>query len=91
MLEGRNDLAVLWDIRVEPRLRGKGIGKTLFEMAEVWAQERHCRTLKVETQDVNPSACFFYLGRGCQLKAVMPGVYKFFPDEIQLLWYKSLG
>ena len=31
MLEGRRDLSVLWDIRVAPNTRGKGIGSALFE------------------------------------------------------------
>ena len=30
MLEGRDDIAVLWDIRVQPEWRGKGIGSGLF-------------------------------------------------------------
>src|SRR5882762_228410 len=34
MLEGRRDLLVLWDIRVAPNARGKGIGSALFEKVE---------------------------------------------------------
>ena len=60
MLEGRTDLAVLWDIRVAPGDRGRGIGRALFEAAEAWALTRDCRELKVETQNVNVSACRFY-------------------------------
>ena len=37
MLEGRSDLAVLWDIRVSPELRGQGVGLALFQAAEAWA------------------------------------------------------
>src|SRR5262245_10962741 len=33
MLEGRSDLAVLWDIRVAPDARGQGVGRALFEAA----------------------------------------------------------
>ena len=32
MLEGRIDLSVLWDIRVIPGQRGRGIGKFLFNI-----------------------------------------------------------
>ncbi|RYG20133.1 GNAT family N-acetyltransferase [bacterium] len=32
MLEGRNDLAVLWDIRVAPEMRGQGVGKALVNV-----------------------------------------------------------
>ena len=53
MLEGRDDLAVLWDIRVHPDLRGRGLGRRLFRRAADWARERSCRQLKVETQNIN--------------------------------------
>ena len=38
MLEGRKDLAVLWDIRVHPDKRGRGIGGKLFKHAADWAR-----------------------------------------------------
>ena len=38
MLEGRRDLSVLWDIRVAPDARGKGVGSALFQRVEAWAQ-----------------------------------------------------
>ena len=37
MLGGRDDVAVLWDIRVSPRERGGGIGSALFRAAGDWA------------------------------------------------------
>ena len=91
MLEGRDDLAVLWDIRVAPELRGRGIGAALFSAAEEWARARGCRTLKVETQNVNVSACRFYERRGCALRAAHHCAYPELPHEIQLLWYKDLS
>ena len=59
MLQGRKNLAALWDIRVAPHLRGHGIGSTLFQAAEAWAAARGCRQLKVETQNNNVVACRF--------------------------------
>src|SRR5713226_850463 len=52
VLEGRRDLAVVWDLRVSPRLRGQGVGSALFQAAEAWANARGCRELKVETQNI---------------------------------------
>lgn len=49
MLQGRLDLAVLWDIRVRPEVRSAGTGARLFSAAEAWARDRGCRTPKVET------------------------------------------
>ena len=91
MLEGRRDLAVLWDIRVAPEVRGRGVGGALFRAAEAWAAARGCRRLKVETQSVNVPACRFYARQGCVLGAIHRFAYHQLPDEIQLLWYKDLA
>jgi streptothricin acetyltransferase len=40
MLEDKDDLAVLWDIRVDHDYRGKGIGKELIARCIAWAKER---------------------------------------------------
>jgi GNAT superfamily N-acetyltransferase len=90
MLEGRRDLSVLWDIRVAPNTRGKGIGSALFERVEAWARAHSCRQLKVETQNVNVPACRFYARHGCELRAVHQAAYPELPEEIRLLWYKDL-
>ena len=90
MLEGRRDLSVLWDIRVAPYARGKGIGSALFKTAEAWALAHGCRQLKVETQNINVPACGLYARHGCELRAVHPAAYPELPEEIQLLWHKDL-
>eukprot|EP01116_Phalansterium_solitarium_P005281 TRINITY_DN16787_c0_g1_i1.p1 TRINITY_DN16787_c0_g1~~TRINITY_DN16787_c0_g1_i1.p1 ORF type:complete len:238 (-),score=26.41 TRINITY_DN16787_c0_g1_i1:57-770(-) len=91
MLEGRRDLAVLWDIRIATRWRGRGIGASLFRAAESWASEHGCHELKVETQNNNPAACKFYARQGCNLSAVNHGAYAELPDEVQLSWRKPLA
>jgi GNAT superfamily N-acetyltransferase len=90
MLEGRSDLAVLWDIRVAPDARRQGVGRALFEAAERWALTRGCRELKVETQNVNVPACRFYAALECQLRVVRAEAYPPCPGESQYLWYKTL-
>ena len=90
MLNGRRDLAVLWDLRVEPVARGAGVGSALFASVEQWARDRSCRQLKVETQNVNVGACRFYAGMGCTLGAISRFAYPDLPDEVQLLWFKDL-
>lgn len=89
MLEGRRDLAVLWDIRVSPAHRGSGIGHALFRAVEAWAATRGCRQLKIETQNVNVPACRFYARQGCVLGAINRFAYPELPGEVQLLWYKT--
>ena len=90
MLEGRRDLAVLWDIRVAPSARRQGVGSALFQGVERWAQLRCCRQLKIETQNTNVRACRFYARQGCKLRAIDRTAYPDLPEEIQLLWYKDL-
>jgi ribosomal protein S18 acetylase RimI-like enzyme len=90
LLEGRRDLALLWDLRVAPAVRGQGIGTTLFRDAERWMAARGVSLLKVETQNVNVVACRFYARQGCILGALHRFAYPRLPDEVQLLWYKQL-
>jgi GNAT superfamily N-acetyltransferase len=90
MLDGRSDIAVLWDIRVAPEARGQGIGRALFHAAEAWSRARGCRKLIIETQNVNVPACRFYQRLGCELVAANRLAYPAFPNEIQLIWQKAL-
>jgi GNAT superfamily N-acetyltransferase len=90
MLEQREDLAMVWDLRVAPDVRGHGVGSALFSAAEAWSKARGCRQLKVETQSVNVAACRFYLRQGCTLGGIFRFAYPSLPDEVQLLWYKEL-
>ncbi len=93
MLEGRKDLAVLWDIRVHPDERRRGIGSKLFKHAADWARRKGCRQLKVETQNINVPACRFYAKQGCELGAIHRYGYAGCSDvahEAMLLWYLKL-
>jgi ribosomal protein S18 acetylase RimI-like enzyme len=90
MLEGREDLALLWDIRVARAVRHCGIGSALLAAGEAWARARGATVLKVETQNTNVPACRFYAGHGFVLGSVRRGAYPELPKEIQFLWYKDL-
>lgn len=90
MLESRDDVALLWDIRVVPDARGHGAGSTLLRAAEIWSVEREARWLGVETQNINVPACRFYARHGFVLRTANRLAYPGLPNEIQLLWYKEL-
>ena len=90
LLGGRDDVAVLWDIRVAPEQRGSGVGSALFQAAERWAGDRGCDWLKIETQNVNTAACRFYQKMGCTLGGIERFAYPELPDEVQLLWWKAV-
>ena len=89
--KGREGVAVLYDIRVAPEARGRGVGHALFRAAEAWAVGRGAGRLRIETQNINIPACRFYARQGCVLGAIHRFAYPDFPDEAQLLWYKDLG
>ena len=90
MLEGRDDIAVLWDIRVSPEHRGKKIGEKLFKEAVKFAEVKNCKFLKIETQNINVNACKFYKKMGCYLGEYSINEYKDFSDEIMMLWYYQI-
>jgi GNAT superfamily N-acetyltransferase len=94
MLEDRDDLAVLWDLRVRPDRRRRGIGTALFRHAADWARGKGCRQMKVETQNTNVPACRFYAAQGCVLGGINRFGYAACPaasHETMLLWYLDLG
>lgn len=91
MLEGRDDLAVLWDIRVDPAHRGGGIGRALVDAVSGWAIENGCVELKIETDTYNVPGCRFYSAIGCELRSIRKTPNPDYPDEHQLLWYLNLA
>jgi len=91
MLEERDDLAVLWDLRVTLDARGTGVGSALLAASEQWALQRGARWLKVETQNINAPACHLYARHGFTLAAVNAFAYPDLPYEIQFLWYKDIS
>lgn len=93
MLEGKKDLACLWDIRVHPDWRNKGLGRALFQRVARDAGESGFIWLKIETQNNNVSANKFYKKQGCQLSQIHLHAYYDVPecrDEIMLVWYMDL-
>jgi ribosomal protein S18 acetylase RimI-like enzyme len=90
LLEGRHDLAALWDLRVAPEARGQGVGTALFAAAAKWATARGCRQLKIETQNINVPACKFYARQGCTIGTIHRFAYPDLPHEVQLIWYKTV-
>lgn len=91
MLEGRDDLAVLWDLRVAPAWRGRGLAMALVGATQAWARRAGCSELKIETQNNNPAACRLYARAGPRLAVARPGAYPELPDEVQLIWRMRLA
>jgi len=91
LLGGDEGGALLWDLRVAPNARGRGVGTALVAAAEATSAGHGARWLDVETQNVNVPACRFYEAREFRLRAADPHAYPSLPDEIQLMWRKPIG
>ena len=82
----RENRAILWDLRVAPHVRLRGIGRQLIAAAKAWANAQGCEEMVVETQNTNVPACRFYAAQSFELFAIKPFAYPKLPEEIQLLW-----
>ena len=93
MLAGRNDLAVLWDLRVDDAYKHQGVGQALFDMAVDWSRKQGLIQMKIECQNVNIPAVRFYHKQGAALSAVDEYAYYHKPElrhEVQLIWLLDL-
>ncbi len=93
MLSGRDDLAVLWDIRVDDAYKHQGVGQALFNMAVDWSRAQGLVQMKIECQNNNIPAVRFYHKQGAVLSAIDEYAYYSEPEychEVQLIWYLSL-
>ncbi len=87
------EVAGLWDIRVHPDFRRRGVGAALFDRVVDTARRHGCPRLKIETQNINLPACRFYAAQGCTLGGFDIHAYGSDPTcahETMLLWYFDL-
>lgn len=89
MVGFKRGMANLWDLRVQPDARNKGIGGKLLEAVIDWSRERGYGTLMVETQNINTPACNFYFKKGFVLGTIDVHGYcnHSIQDETKLMWY----
>ena len=93
MLDGRDDMSVLWDIRIDDRYKQQGIGTKLFAMAVERSKSNGFKQMKIECQNNNVQACKFYHKQGAVLGKI--DEYAYYKDieakdEVQLIWYLDL-
>jgi len=87
------EFAQLFDIRVHPEVRRRGIGTRLLQHTADWVRHLKCKYLKIETQNTNVPACRFYARQGCELGNIDRYAYTAYPEsvhEIRLVWYLEL-
>ncbi|GHU90674.1 hypothetical protein FACS1894202_10860 [Clostridia bacterium] len=93
MLCGRDDLAVLWDIRVADEYKRQGVGRSLFQSAVDWSKSQGMKQLKIECQNNNVPAVKFYRKQGAVLGSFDENAYHGDPyavGETQFIRYLDL-
>lgn len=91
MTDGRDDIAVLADIRVTEDSQRAGVGAALFNSVAGWARSDGMKMLKIETQNTNVPACRFYKRMGARFGGVQRHAYDGANEsESMLLWYFDL-
>lgn len=90
-LGGEAGLALLWDLRVAPEARGRGVGRALLRAAEVSARDAGARGMVIETQTINVAACALYARAGYRITKVASNAYPDIPGEVQVMWAKTFG
>jgi len=93
MLCGRDDLALLWDIRIDETHKHQGVGQTLFDMAVNWSKEQGLVQMKIECQNNNVPAVNFYHKQGAVLCTIDEYAYYSEPEyrhETEFIWFLDL-
>jgi len=82
--------AIIDDIAVDSRYRGRGVARRLMDQALAWTRDGGMPGVRLETQSNNVGACCFYARSGfvlgghdrCLYQALHPGT-----REVALFWY----
>jgi len=94
MLDNRDDLCVLWDIRVDDAYKNMGVGTELFKRVIEWSRKNGLKQIKIECQTNNVPACKFYAKQGAVLREYDEYACVDFHDvrehEIEVIWYLDL-
>lgn len=88
--EGWNRFAVIEDIAVDARHRGRGLARRLMDAAVDWARARGLAGVRLETQSTNVAACRFYDRYGFALAGYDRWLYRGLQPgtrETALFWY----
>ena len=93
ILEKRDDLCVLWDLRVMDGYKHQGIGQKLFDLVTDWSRKQGIKDMKIECQNNNVPACKFYHKQGAVLNMIDEHAYyydKSCENDTQFFWYLTL-
>ena len=76
LLRRNSRWARIYSVAVDPRWRGRGIGRRLVLAAEADARRRGCTGVALEVREDNAGARALYEDLGYRADAVLPGYYE---------------
>ena len=88
--EDHNNMARVWELRVEHGHHYHGIATSLMNTVKAWAVARGLRWLRAETQDIHVTACMFYRDYGFVIGGFDRLYLQATPgseDETAIVWY----
>ena len=92
-LQPWNKRLVVWHLYVQPRARGRGIGRRLVERVDALGRELCARHLWLETSNLNAPGVAAYRALGFELTGIDATLYDATPaeGEIALFFSRALG
>ena len=93
MAGNRDDVCVLWDIRIADAYKHQEIGQKLFDLCREAGKRDGYHQMIIECQNNNITAIHFYRKQGAVLGKVDRYAYYTEPEcrnEVQLIWYLDL-
>jgi len=92
-LETWNRTLWLWDIRVAPQHRRRGIGSSLLQSVQWEGMRLNARGVMLETQNLNYAAILFYLKGGFKPVGLNTELYGLSgsPKEVAIFFFRSLS
>jgi ribosomal protein S18 acetylase RimI-like enzyme len=85
--------ALISNLYVDQKFRGRAIGTELINRALHWAKEKNVRAIWLETQSNNYPACQFYRSRGFELCGIDDHFYSnedIEMKEVALFWWREI-
>lgn len=89
-----NNTAFIWNIMIDERARGQGIGRRFIDHTIEWARQKKLRAIMLETQTNNVPACRFYSHMGFHLTGIHDSFYgnnDYQKNEIAIFWTYPLS
>jgi streptothricin acetyltransferase len=86
----------IWNILIDKRYRGLGLGRQFIELATAWAKEHGLQALVAETQTNNINACHFYAHMGFVASGIDDRYYRYgnnpaTAQDVAIFWYLEVA